>query len=1548
MQENNKYIQRFKRILKWMLYSAVLLIITVFLLFRLSSVQTFVAQQTAEHFSNMADMDISIGSIDIHNFLSVGIKDLKVRDHHDSLFLTVKSINIDIIPSYLFEDKVFVKNVCIDSLFLALIEYQGEKELNIMKIVNSFISDNNDTSSLDIGIKAKEVCITNSYFALDLQNSEHFDGMDYTHLNVDNINILVHDFTIKGDSLIGNIKKLSAHEKCGFDLKSFVGNALVSPREIEIPDLKLYTNNSKIESDFNLRYKQWPDWLDFIEKVRFDSKVESIIINLDDIRYFATSLEGMDNVFSGKANVRGNIANIKITSADIKYANESYFKGKVSLNGLPDIEQTFIRIRVKDAYIDAKDISTFNIARDKKIDIPKIFDKYKYMKVNGRFTGFYYDFVSKASFNSALGRFSTDISLQPTENDKNFKYSGKLSTKNFKIQELIGTSYISDITMKASIKGVGLNENVDADYNIMIDNVTVSGFKYQDLGLQGKIANKRLETEFISNSDSFRLAVNGFYDFSDSLPHTSLHASLINARVNRFVMVSEDTLGHVSANIIADIHGNDIDNIQGYINIYDVEYSQNDRAFKTDSIITKSYLDNSFRELTIQGSNIDVNINGFRRFSDFPVMLDLLREDVFPNLTSLTKFSNHNAIEWSKEKNIADEQFNFDIKFLEINSMVSVFYPKFRISKDSEIKGSYTFSNDSLMLNVVSDRIIYDEFRASEIDMELHKDLSEVSIDLTSDYIRTAGGIYFDTLEVHGDLVMNKADFYISWGGAINTKNKGDIEGSFTWLDTNSFELEFTKGELYVHDSLWTLNSNSKIDYSYHSLEFSDFSITHADNSLSITGKATDDANDKIICNFKDVDISFTDFYLRRFDTDFDGFIDGKLEFSSLWLSPSFTGDIDIRSFMVNDFDLYHMRLHSKYSRFREAFILDAVIGSDTLGYRYVDFGGFYYPYKADNQLDLEVRLDKFPLQSLNEYLSSFTSNIIGEATGHLMLTGNVKKPILLGRLKTSIDDILIDYTNVHYSINDYFLFTPQYFGFVDAEAKDRDGNRLKLTTKINHSYFSDFYFDIDVKPINAEVLNTTAENNDLFYGKASGIGYFKLKGTPNDMSIDLNLKPINKSYIAIPISEQSSAEYSDFLTFVNKDTIVISREIEDIIIEDEEEEFAFSLDMTMDVDPSTTIELVMNEKVGDVISANGNGRIKIEYNNDGTYKMYGKYIIARGNYLFTMQSILNKRFIINPGSEIIWDGEMESAKINMKAIYRVDAKLYDIFQSVVDSANSVVYKKPSRVNCIINITGDLFDPTISFDINIPDESIADQELLNRLLSVESTGNSEEMNKNFVSLLILGSFQPPSGYESGANPNMLQHNATEILAEQVGNIMNQVSDDVEIGLEWNPGDEVTTQEIAVALSYTMLDDRLLLDGKFGQGGGSTDESSVRIVADMEIAYKLTPDGRIRAKVFNRTNYYDPLSRKAPYTQGVGISFRKDFNNLEQLLTKKDKVKKKSESKKEADKKQKVEEVEFEKSKTNEKPTSKEEGKKLKNENSEKETENTIPKADFVH
>jgi TamB, inner membrane protein subunit of TAM complex len=78
-------------------------------------------------------------------------------------------------------------------------------------------------------------------------------------------------------------------------------------------------------------------------------------------------------------------------------------------------------------------------------------------------------------------------------------------------------------------------------------------------------------------------------------------------------------------------------------------------------------------------------------------------------------------------------------------------------------------------------------------------------------------------------------------------------------------------------------------------------------------------------------------------------------------------------------------------------------------------------------------------------------------------------------------------------------------------------------------------------------------------------------------------------------------------------------------------------------------------------------------------------------------------------------------------------------------------------------------------------------------------------------------------------------------------------------------------------------------------GDDQSNKASNIVGDVNVEIKLTEDGRFRVKAFNRSNYnsvYDVSSYDdiAPYTQGVGVFYRKDFNSFGELFRKKNKKK----------------------------------------------------------
>jgi hypothetical protein len=82
-----------------------------------------------------------------------------------------------------------------------------------------------------------------------------------------------------------------------------------------------------------------------------------------------------------------------------------------------------------------------------------------------------------------------------------------------------------------------------------------------------------------------------------------------------------------------------------------------------------------------------------------------------------------------------------------------------------------------------------------------------------------------------------------------------------------------------------------------------------------------------------------------------------------------------------------------------------------------------------------------------------------------------------------------------------------------------------------------------------------------------------------------------------------------------------------------------------------------------------------------------------------------------------------------------------------------------------------------------------------------------------------------------------------------------------------------------------LNDRMIISGNLDVGGQETNPSSGQegnpyIMGDFEIEYKVTDNVSVLA--FNHSRD-ELIAMTAPYKQGVGVSYREEFDNLNQLM-----------------------------------------------------------------
>jgi len=294
------------------------------------------------------------------------------------------------------------------------------------------------------------------------------------------------------------------------------------------------------------------------------------------------------------------------------------------------------------------------------------------------------------------------------------------------------------------------------------------------------------------------------------------------------------------------------------------------------------------------------------------------------------------------------------------------------------------------------------------------------------------------------------------------------------------------------------------------------------------------------------------------------------------------------------------------------------------------------------------------------------------------------------------------------------------------------------------------------------------------------------------------------------------------------------------------------------------------------VIRGRGSGNIKINVNTRGLLSIFGDYIIDQGDYLLTMQNMPIKKFAVKPGGGVNLNGDIDNAILNIDAVYNTKASLHDL---LVDNAEELSQRIP--VECHLMVNGELQSPGLSFSITLPPTS--DDVARSQLASL----TEEELNKQIFSLLILNRFSPLPGLASSSGRNY--ENAglattTEVLSNQLNYWLSQISQSFDIGFNYRPGDELTSDEVEVALSTQLLDNRMSINVNGNVDVRSAQADANQLVGDVEVEYKINPSGKLRVKAFTRANDH-LLYEYAPYTQGVGIFFREEFDQFSDLWRK---------------------------------------------------------------
>jgi hypothetical protein len=1403
-------MRRFWKISKWTILFLLLLSGSVVIGIRVPAVQTWLAQRAADYLTDQLGAEVEVGSVTIDLWARLVLNNVYLEDQQGDTLAFIPALHV---RSYAFDKpsgRLRIGSLQLDNPTIHIQRHKGEAALNYAFIVDYF-SDTTAASKGDAMVNLKHVLIKNGRVRYTNQNrpiKETF-GMDWNHLDFRSLDLEVNDLTSFGDTVQCQLTHMALFEKSGFELFDFQSLVSIRGGNVLLTGTQICTARTDLKGDLAFEFQSIDDFDFFEERVKMVHTFRDAAIHLGDLAYFSSDLKGCQQeiVLSGK--VRGTIASLKGKNIRIQFNENSFFEGDFAMDGLPALQETFISLDI--------DRLTTNQIELEQIQLPP-FDSLHYLatpsnfsalgQVNfaGNFTGFINDFVAFGTLNTDIGMVSSDISLRHDSATDNYFYKGNLATTAFDLGKFYGEKQLGPLTSNLEVEGSGLNlDRLDATFSGEIPAVYLNGYNYSNITADGAFRQRFFQGDIAINDPNMIMDFSGEIDFRPKDPLLRFVSNIDHLDLKQVNVLTQYPYSAVSGKVTVDSKGLELSKFEGLVMLDDVVYCTESTEYYLNHLEVQAKRTNGLT-ITLDSDIAEGSITG-----DFDVrtmhnsFLDIAGK-ILPSFKP--PLQAHKA-----------QKFDLALRIKDFSDIQGIFIPELNIAPNTRLQLEVDEYASNFQITLLSDSVSYENNSIKGLVLDARRPDDFLYMNLFTDHLLIGDDVLFSSFAI--DTRSDKDTIYSSvvWGDTT-TMHRGDLNGRFTIRDFDSFDYLTGNGFVVINNEKWSIQPGGSVRVDSTAIALDALHIRNGFQRIDAFGRLSEYEEDELTVFLRAFNLSSVNSFIGD-ETKLYGTLNGSASIRNVYKNSIINSDITLLDFKINEYGIGDLCLESGWDNSLKSLkVFGELEKANTVP---LTFLGYYTPSNVSSPLDLWATVDQLDLAFINTFIGEDVLTMKGNATGKLKITGKPEAPNLNGDLLLANASIYVDYLHCSYKIKNKVGIRPDMFTFDYVPIEDMEGHKGTVLGQIMHTEFGKWNYDFNIDLLEPMLaMNTTEEQNPLYYGRAYATGFVNIFGVDDQIEFDMALRTEAGTSLAMPMNTTEELSLENFIRFVDSDTSKVEKPLD---------LSGIRLNMQLEITPQAQMEVIFDRAVGDVMKGSGRGNITMEINNLSTFNMYGSVELEKGDYLFTLKNLVNKEFVMKRGGTISWYGDPYGGELDLDAVYKVSASLYDIVPDVTTQSGQRV-----PVDLVMHMTGKMFNPAIAFGIELP---TVDEIIRSRVNSVIST--DQERNRQAFALLVLRRFvSPPNITTERTNTNTaFAENSTELLSSQISNWLSQISDDFNLGFNYRPGDEISNEEIALALSTQLFNERLSLSGNFGVSRGtSTNQNPSNVIGDVRLEYKI--------------------------------------------------------------------------------------------------------------
>jgi translocation and assembly module TamB len=1135
--------------------------------------------------------------------------------------------------------------------------------------------------------------------------------------------------------------------------------------------------------------------------------------------------------------------------------------------------------------------------------------QYQLSTLHGNLSGNLDSLATNLQLETAAGELSLDGSLgfhSP------FPYAFTASVDSLDITPFTpDTSKQTLLAGTIETEGQGFDETAHIRSSVDLDSSIIAGQYLDRLHADLEYNDRRLRYDFLFENEPGSLRAGGDYIRTENEHQFTVEGNLNQADLARYTDFFGVNQTRFTGTFSANLRGNDLEDMNGRVSIEMDESmigADSLRAHQLYADITAP--ENGSRRLRFTSSFLDGEMRGTLspdligelashwgdylqdrvrneflfdeefEFSDelqrlpsdeeisAEISVELLAKDLdllrlyLPDLPAVQSRARMNATvqadrdEFYLSGNLSDQFFRYDDKILEhLNSSVSA---SFRHGQPFS-----EYNNVDLQINFEKATINEMDLRESYLNLSMRND----SLQVRQHFLRA------DSISVES-----------SFAGKISP---GMLE-----VDVDEFNLGSPRYN-------WYTTGSPKVVYTdRHALTLRDVQLTSDNDLLEINGTFSSNPEDSVEYRMDNFDLQrISDLIGGRIT--FSGIANGEFVTRSLTQTPSVQGYLEVDEGRILDRLIGDVNLNSVFNPDENRFDTDIRVYTDPEKYpeyyrrndqigQDLRFTGYFKIPEQENPDEDFLYFDA-DLREIDMWIVTFIAPAIvydmeGSSSGTGFIRASRNDYDFEGVF--DIEDVygVPFFMNVGYTLSGELVFNrSDGLLFNDIRLEDSDGGNGLLYGQVDLDDFSpDNYLDLTLDLNNLHFMNNPQDPDVPFYSSLYGTGQARISGS-NFSPFLRTTTPIvlsSNSRVSIPLEEETEFEQDRrFIQFVDSfDLAALDERLrrerdENGDSDDNDDELTFLERFTMDmqfsaVDP-VNVRLIFDPVTNEILNANGNGQVRILLE-DQDVSMFGRFNIQGGDYQFVSGDIFTRRFTLQEGGSISWQGDLIDASLNVTAVYRARPSISTLLASTTATTQQDTGQR-IPVELVLQIGGTITQVENDFFFRVPTgiEGTLDPTIATQINNLNQ--NEEEKLVQATSILLSGNFLPSSqaqnlglgegitGTAAVVNPLLTSQVINPLLSNQINSLLrSDITFDIDLNL-------TAFNEVDLGVALRLFDDRVILRRE----GQITGEQSD--IGDLGATYRIN-------RIFSLTAFHrqDPT---LSYTSGVETRQAQEMNGL---------------------------------------------------------------------